>query len=433
MKKIVAFCYLVIVAVIRLQAQIPAPGNTQTKSVLLLNGYAHLGNGKVIENSAIGFKNGKITLVADARTIKINPQDYDTIIHIEGKHVYPGLIAPNSTLGLVEIEAVRATRDFSEVGEFKPNVRAVVAYNTDSRITPTVRSNGVLMAQITPRYGFISGTSSIVQLDAWNWEDAALKIDDGIHLNWANMYRSSGWWAEKGGISKNKKYQEQYNKVYRYFQEAKAYAAESNYVEKNLEFEAMRGIFTGKKTLFIHADFSKEIEEAIAFKKHFDIPKVVLVGGYESYLLTDQLKENNIPIMLRRIHSLPEYDDDAVDLPFTLPKKLWDAGVLFCLENSGDMEAMQTRNLPFYAGTAAAYGLGKEQALQLITLNAAKILGIDAFCGSIEPGKDATLFVSEGDALDMQTNNVILAYIQGRKVNLDNPQKYLYRKFKAKP
>ncbi len=433
MKKIVAFCYLVIVVAMPLQAQIPAPGDQQDKSVLLLNGYAHLGNGKVIENSAVGFKNGKITLVADARTIKINPQDFDTIIHIEGKHIYPGLIAPNSTLGLVEVEAVRATRDFSEVGEFKPNVRSIVAYNTDSRITPTVRSNGVLMTQITPRYGFISGTSSIVQLDAWNWEDAAVKTDDGIHLNWANMYRSSGWWAEKGGISKNKKYQEQYNKVYRYFQEAKAYAAESNYVEKNLEFEAMRGIFDGSKTLFIHADFSKEIEEAIAFKKYFDIPKVVLVGGYESYLLTDQLKENNIPVMLRRIHSLPEYDDDAVDLPFTLPKKLFDAGILFCLENSGDMEAMQTRNLPFYAGTAAAYGLNKEQALQLITLNTAKILGIDSFCGSLEPGKDATLFVSDGDALDMQTNNVILAYIQGRKVNLDNPQKYLYRKFKAKP
>ncbi len=433
MKKIVAFYYLIIVAAMPLQAQIPAPGKKQDKSILLLNGYAHLGNGKVIENSAVGFKNGKITLVADARTIKINPQDFDTIIHIEGKHIYPGLIAPNSTLGLVEIEAVRATRDFSEVGEFKPNVRSIVAYNTDSRITPTVRSNGVLMAQITPRYGLISGMSSVVQLDAWNWEDAAVKTDDGIHLNWANMYRSSGWWAEKGGISKNKKYQEQYSKVYRYFQEAKAYAAESNYAEKNLEFEAMRGIFDGSKTLFIHADFSKEIEEAIAFKKYFDIPKVVLVGGYESYLLTDQLKENNIPVMLRRIHSLPEYDDDAVDLPFTLPKKLFDAGILFCLENSGDMEAMQTRNLPFYAGTAAAYGLDKEQALQLITLNTAKILGIDSFCGSIEPGKDATLFVSDGDALDMETNNVILAYIQGRKVNLDNPQKYLYRKFKAKP
>jgi imidazolonepropionase-like amidohydrolase len=430
MKNIVAI--LLISIVVSLHAQIPAPGEKQTKSILLLNGYAHLGNGKVIENSAIGFKDGKLVLVADARTIKINQQTYDTIINIEGKHVYPGIIAPNSTLGLVEIEAVRATRDFAETGTFKPNVRSIVAYNTDSRITPTVRSNGVLIAQITPRYGFISGTSSIVQLDAWNWEDAALKTDDGIHMNWMNMYRKNGWWAEKGGISENKNYQEQYDKVYKYFEEAKAYAGEVNYLEKNLEFEAMRGLFDGTKTLYIHADFSKEIEEAIAFKKYFNIPNVVLVGGYESYLLTDQLKENNIPVMLRRIHSLPEYDDDAVDLPFTLPKKLWDAGVLFCLENSGDMEAMQTRNLPFYAGTAAAYGLDKDDALQLVTLNTAKILGIDSFTGSIEPGKDATLFVSEGDALDMETNNVILAFIQGRKVNLDNPQKYLYRKFKDK-
>ena len=159
---------------------------------------------------------------------------------------------------------------------------------------------------------------------------------------------------------------------------------------------------------------------------------MVIVGGYDSWMITDMLKENDVAIVLRRVHGLPERQEDDVNLPFKLPKMLHDAGVLVCLENSGDMEAMGTRNLPFYAGTAAAYGIEKETALQLITLNTAKILGIDKTCGSLEVGKDATLFISEGDALDMRTNKVISAFIQGRSLDLDNHQEKLYRKYSKK-
>lgn len=159
---------------------------------------------------------------------------------------------------------------------------------------------------------------------------------------------------------------------------------------------------------------------------------MVIVGGYDAWMVADMLNENNVAVMLKRVHSLPERQEDDVYLPYKLAHKLFDAEVLFCLENSGDMEAMGTRNLPFYAGTAAAYGLDKEEALKLITLNTAKILGIDATCGSLEVGKDATLFISSGDALDMRTNDVIAAFIQGRFIDLDNHQKKLYRKYSSK-
>lgn len=419
------FFTILIGAFISTNAQVETPALPQSKSILLMNGYAHLGNGKVIENAAIGFKDGKLTLVADARVIKLEQNAYDTTINIAGKHVYPGIIAPNSTLGLVEIDAVRATDDMNEAGTYTPHVRSIIAYNTESKITTTVRSNGVLMGQITPRGNYISGTSSIVQFDAWNWEDAVYKEDDGVHLNWYAMFNR--W---NGKINKN--YDEKVAELKEFFTNAQAYCKEDNHEEKNLRFEAMREIFSGKQTLFIHANFVKEITEAIDFGKKFEIKKMVIVGGYDAWRVSNMLKDNNVAVILRRVHELPVHEDDDVYLPYKLPKLLFDAGVLFCLENSGDMEAMGTRNLPFYAGTAAAYGIDKEEALKLITLNTAKILGIDSTTGSLESGKDATLFISTGDALDVKTNNVIAAFIQGRHIDVDNHQKKLYRKYSEK-
>lgn len=417
------FCFLL--STFNCIAQVETPAPAQSKSILLMGGIAHLGNGTVIENSAIGLKDGKLTLVADARVIKLQANAFDTTINIHGKHVYPGIIAPNSTLGLVEIDAVRATEDMNETGNFTPHVRSLIAYNTESRITTTVRSNGVLIAQITPRGNVVSGTSSIVQFDAWNWEDAAYKKDDGIHVNWHRMYNP---WTGKT----NEKYSENINELKTFFAVALAYSKVAEYPEKNLRFESMRGLFNGTQTLYIHTNYVKEITDAVYFAKAYDIKKVVIVGGYDAWMVADMLKDNNVAVMLKRVHELPVNQDDDVYLPYKLPKKLMDAGVLFCLENSGDMEAMNTRNLPFLAGTTVAYGLTNEQALQIITLNTAKILGIDATCGSLEPGKDATFFISTGNALDIKTNNVEQAFIQGREIDLDNHQKKLFKKYSEK-
>lgn len=406
-------------------AQVETPAPKHSKTVLLMGGIAHIGNGTVIENSVIAFKDGKLTMVADARVVKLDGSAFDTTISISGKHVYPGIIAPNSTLGLVEIDAVRATEDMNEAGNYTPHVRSIIAYNAESKITTTVRSNGVLMGQITPRGNVVSGTSSIVQFDAWNWEDAAYKLDDGIHINWHNMFNR---WTGKA----DEKYTERINELKDFFTDALAYSKVKNHLEKNLRFESMRGLFNGTQTLFIHTNYVKEITDAVYFAKENNISKMVIVGGYDAWMVADMLKDNKVAVILRRVHELPVSEDDDIYLPYKLPKKLVDAGVLVCLENSGDMEAMGTRNLPFYAGTATAYGLSKEEALMLITLNTAKILGIDATTGSLEPGKDATFFISTGDALDVKTNNVEQAYIQGRFIDLDNHQKKLYRKYSDK-
>jgi hypothetical protein len=194
----------------------------------------------------------------------------------------------------------------------------------------------------------------------------------------------------------------------------------------------MKGIFDGTQRLFIHADFVKEISDAVFFAKKFTVPALVIVGGNDAWQVTDLLKQNNVAVIVNRLHELPGNPEDDVDQPYKLPYLLQKAGILFCLDNEGPMEEMRTRNLPFLAGTAAAYGLSKEEALSSITGNTAKILGIDKQVGTLEVGKDATLFLSTGDALDMRTNNVEQAFIQGRSIDLRTEQKELYERYKKK-
>ncbi len=408
------------------------PTKANTQKILFINGTAHIGNGKVIKRSAIGVENDKIFLVKDALAYTYVDSDFDTIIDIKDKHIYPGFIAPNTTLGLTEIEAVRSSVDEKEVGTFNPHVRSIVAYNTDSKVTPTVRTNGILVGQITPRGGVISGTSSIVQFDAWNWEDAVYKMDDGIHLNWPNAIQKSGWWAAPGPVKKSDKYPENIRSIEEFFDLAVAYNNQKKYNTIDLRLKAMEKVLNGESTLYIHASLYREINDLVNFKKKYNIAKVVIVGGYDAHLHAKKLAVNEIGVILSRIHSLPERPEDDVYLPYKLPKILADANVLFCFQNAGDMEQMGTRNLPFYAGTAVAHGLDYEKAIQALTLNTAKLLGIDDKLGSLEEGKDATLFVSDGDALDMRTNNVIIALIQGRSINLDNHQLRNYEKYKTK-
>ncbi len=408
-------------------AQNPAPALPQKEAILILNGTAHLGNGQVIQNSVIGFKEGKLVLVADALRTNINKNEYKIIVDASGKHVYPGFINCNSNLGLTEIDAIRATRDFNEVGDFNPNVRSIISYNTDSKISPTLRSNGVLLVQVVPQGGVISGQSSVVELDAWNWEDAAYKTDEGIHLNWPRMYTILNNQTETEEIQKQK-IQKNLNEVELVFSEAKAYSLNNFPAEKNLKYEAMRGLFNGSKKLYVHCDFVKEIVSAVNLAKQFGI-KMVLVDGSDSFRVTDLLKENNIPVILGRIHSLPPREDDDIDLPYKLPFLLKQAGVMFALSIES---AWQSRNLMFNAGTSSAYGLTKEEALAAITSSPAKILGIDNRIGTLEVGKDATLIISDGDALDMKSNNITRAYIRGKEINLDNIQSQLYRKYMTK-
>lgn len=406
-------------------AQNPTPALQQSQPIVLRGGTAHIGNGQVIENSIIRFENGKVTFVGTAG--EFIPDDNTKIIDAAGTHIYPGFIAANTTIGLSEIEAVRATLDFNETGELNPNARAIIAYNTDSKIIPTVRSNGILLAQVTPRGGRISGSSSVVELDAWNWEDATYTTDIGIHLNWPAKFSQTGWWAEPGGIKMNHNYAKEVDAMHDFFKQAKSYSTTTPQ-EINQRFEAMKGLFSGEKKLFIHANEATEILEAIDFGKRLSL-KIILVGGRDAWRVAEQLKENDIPVILQSLHELPSKQDDDVDIVYRLPYLLRQAGVEFCISMDGNWGV---RSLPFVAGNAVAYGLTKEEALASITSSPAKILGLEKSAGTIEVGKDATLLVSTGDVLDMRTSNIEHAFIRGRQLDLDDLHKMLYRKFRAK-
>lgn len=408
--------------------QTPAPA--QQESVLITGATAHIGNGEVLENSAIGFENGKLTFVgaaADAETA-----GFDQVINAEGKHVYPGFIAINSTLGLVEIDAVRATDDIGEVGSLLPHIRSLIAYNAESKIVESMRPNGILTAQITPRGGRISGTSSIVQLDAWNWEDAAIKADDAIHMSWPNSFTRKRWWLGEGrGFKPNDKYQEELQEIADFFGEAKAYK-QGKQEPRNLAMEAILGIFDGSKKLYVNVNGQREITDMINFMEAQGVKHPVIIGGDEADGVAAMLAEKQIPVIVARPHRLPSTDDSNVKKPYMIASVLANAGVLTGIDLTGSMERMNTRNLPFYAGTVAAYGLDKEKAVQMITGDAAKILGIDSFTGTLETGKDATLFIAEGDALDMRTNQLSKAYIQGRDISLETHQTELWKRYSEK-
>lgn len=414
-----------------LPAQPPTPAPPQRGAVLILGATAHLGNGQVLPNSAIAFENGKLTIVADAATIRLDRTKFAKIFDATGKHVYPGFIATNSRLGLVEVEAVRATQDFSEIGAYNPNARSIIAYNTDSDIQPTVRSNGVLLAQVAPSGGVISGTSSVVQLDAWNWEDAALRTDEGVHLNWPAPQprrrfgppgRTPDQEPEVNAYDKN------VEQIRRFFEESRAYCQNSAPEAKNPRFEAMCGIFNGKQNLYIHTGNARTMQEAVLLAEQFGA-RTVLVGASDAWLITDFLREHRVPVVLDQTQRLPGRDDEDIDQPFKTPAALHAAGIPFVLTGEA---AWQQRNLPFQAGQAIGFGLPYEAAVQALTLSPAAIMGIGNTTGSLETGKDATLFISDGDALDMRTNRVTAAFIQGREINLDNKQKMLQRRFEEK-
>lgn len=419
---IIALCALLPAA---MQAQsLPTPAPAQSQPILLKNATLHLGNGTVIAPGDLLFLEGKIVEIG---TVTKNLTDAK-VIDLSGKHVYPGFIAPNTQIGLSEIEAVRATNDFAETGEINPNVRAIIAYNTDSRVTPTIRSNGVLLTQVTPTSGLFSGTSTIVQLDAWNWEDAGYLKDDGVHLNWPRMRFNDAPWAPPVEEQK-KNARENQEKLDRAMTDAKAYAAAKKagtLTQTDLRWEALLPVLEKKKPLYIHASDEKQIQAAVAFAVQHDL-RMVLVGGADAWRVTELLRQRDIPVILHKTHALPVTEDDAVDQMYHTPKMLQDAGVRFCLSHQ---EFWNQRNLPFIAGTAAAYGLTPEQALSSITLSTAQILGIADRTGSLETGKDANIIVSTGDVLDMRTSQIEYAWIQGRQIDLGNHQTDLYKKYK---
>ena len=420
--------------------QTPAP--TQDKSVLIFGGITHVGDGQIINNSVIGFTDGKIDLIASSEenwTDKLlnmfsdsNNKKYDTIINASNHHIYPGIIALNSNLGLVEVDAVRASVDDDEAGTYLPEVRSIIAYNAESKAVESMRPNGVLVAQIAPNGGVISGSSSVVQLDAWNWEDAVIKYDQGLHINWPSPYTFGRWWlGEDRGLKANNNYNKQVNDLKEFFDKSKA----NMNLDKsmNLKSRAMKAIFEGESTVYLYADDEKEIVDGVLFFKNFDIKKIVIVGASEAKNQLDFIKENNIPVVVKQPYRFPQSVDSDPRETFMLAKKMIDKGILVSIDPSGAPQSrVSIRNLPFYAGSFSSYGIDKEVALSMITLNPAKMLGIDNEFGTLEIGKSATLFISKGDALDIISNNVTHAFISGRNISLETHQTRLWRRYSNK-
>ena len=426
MKRLIPFILAALPIATLLAQSAPAPA--QKEPVAIVGGTVHTGDGRVIPNGVVLFENGKITAVDDMDRNTEWRQDRYRLVRADGKHVYPGFIALNSTVGLTEIEAVRTTQDYAETGTDNPNARAVIAYNTDSRVIPTLRSNGVLLAQIVPRGGRWPGTTSVVQLDAWNWEDAAYAMDEGLTLNWPSPFSFQGWWAEPGETNRNKEYQAQIEAIDGFLKEARAYCQLPAPAEKNLRFEALRPLFEGKRKLYINVDLAQAIQDAVLWARGLGITPVI-VGGQDSWMLPGLLKENDVPVVLAETQRLPSTADEDIDQPYKTPALLQAAGVRFAISANG---YWKQRNLPFHAGQAVPFGLTREQALTAISHAPASIMGLGDRCGAIRTGLDANLFISAGDALDMKTCQVEQAWIQGRAIDLDDHHKQLYRKYKAK-
>jgi imidazolonepropionase-like amidohydrolase len=295
-----------------------------------------------------------------------------------------------------------------------------------------MRPNGVLIAQVVPRGGRISGKSSVVQLDAWNWEDASIRTDDGVHVNWPSSFSRTGSWYEPGPIEPSKDYDKQVTALTDFLNSAKAYNLTSKPEGLNLKYAALQPAINGNENFYIHVNGEKAIRDVLKFIKANGIKKPVLVGAREGDKVGTELVAMNVPVLAGRVHDLPAREDEDFDMPYKFPKLLADKGVMVALENSGSMERHQTRNFPFYAGTVAGYGMDMEQALMMITLTPAKILGIDKNYGSLEQGKSATLFISKGNALDMRGNQLTRAFIDGRDISLDSHQTELYERYMNK-
>ena len=411
------------------------PGEDQKRPIILKGGILHTVSTDIFEGYDILFSKGKIVRIE--KNIMASPET--DVYDVFGKHVIPGYIAPITRIGLVEIGLVKQTRDFAERGSFNPNVKANVSYNPDSDLIPITRSNGVLVVNSVPAGGRISGQSSVMMLDGWTWEQATLKHPSGLHINWPSMRINYGANVKKSEKQQKEEIQKSIRDldhmvrdVRAYFQRIKQRSRIAGERQKSdLRLESMIPFVVEKKKIFIHADEARQIKSAVEWAKKNDL-KIIIVGGSDSWRLTDLLVKNNIPVVIDQVEKIPTRRFEPIHLPYKLPFLLKQAGVQFCLNTIiGYPHDGNIRNLPNEAMRASAYGLDKSEALRSITLSTAEILGVDDMIGSLDIGKDATFFISETPPMEMNPK-ILMAFIQGKEVDLNNHQKMLYKKYQEK-
>jgi imidazolonepropionase-like amidohydrolase len=429
---------LLLVACALAHANPEIPGAPQSGPIALVGGTVHPVSGPAIEKGIVLFDAGKIVAVGADVALPENAQRVD----VSGKHVYPGLIDANSQVGLVEVPTIRGSVDSSETGLINPNVKAEVAVNPDSELIPVGRAGGVLTVLSVPTGGLITGRSACIQLDGWTWEDMCLKSGVGLHIIWPRMTPVDAWWVEESASEQSEGRDRALKTIRQAIADAKAYrTAKQSHVEgkgprpdQDARWEAMLPVLAGEMRVFIDAEDIQQIQAAIAFCQREGL-KPVIVGGYDAAECAALLKQHDVPVIIGGIFRLPSRSSDDYDAGYTLPARLKEAGVTYCI--AGEIGGASSggpsniRNLSLHAASAVAYGLDADEALKAITLYPAQILGVGDRLGSLEPGKDATLIVTSGSPLEMSTQ-VMAAYIGGRAVDLNNRHKRLWEKYKEK-
>jgi imidazolonepropionase-like amidohydrolase len=393
-------------------------------------------NGATIERGTVLIRDGKIAAVGANVSVPGNAK----VIDAQGLSVYPGLIDSNTTLGLTEVGQVNATVDTTELGDFKANMKALTAVNPHSELIPVARMNGVTTALTCPRGGMIAGQCALINLDGWTPQEMKLLAPAGLQMNYPAIgfggRRGGGFAQVQGqpGEEQRRQRDRQIESLRKKLEDAQAYAKarEAAAADKSipartidLGLEAMIPVVKGDVPVLIDANGEREIRGAIELADRYKL-KLIINGGDNAPKIARTLKEKNIPVILGPVLDLPDTEDDSYDTPYARAAELHKAGVKFAFSTGS---ASDVRLLPYHAGTAAAFGLPKEEALKGVTIYPAQILGVDKLVGSIETGKVANLVVTDGDILEFRTK-VKHMFINGHPVDLTNKHTRLNDKFK---
>ncbi len=422
---LIAFCLITVP--LKTFAHDMVPGPNPDGPVLLKGATLHTATNGVKTNHDLLIVDGKI----DAIGINLTVPQSTVEIDVSGKHVYPGLIGMATTVGLVEIGAVRATRDQAETGRYTPEVEAYVAFNADSELIPTIRANGITHVEVAPVGTGLTGQASVMHLDGWNWQDSLVKQNSSMHMYWPNTGINKSFWEQRTVEKQREDNANRLTELEQTYDLIKAYNSRRELNQDSpidVRWEAMRPILRKEVPLYIHANDYRQMEQAIAFAKFYDID-IVLVGGADTPMAIDLLKSTQTPLVFTAPWGRPQRSDQAYNVAYTIPALLEQNGIPFALAIAGNW---RVRDLPFAAGQMVAHGASKLQALRSVTIEPARILGIDDRTGSIDIGKQANLVVSEGDIFDHLTHDVTLVFIDGRMVDLNSRHKQLYNKYKQK-
>jgi imidazolonepropionase-like amidohydrolase len=425
-----------IVALVLFTASLPT-ASARAAAIALVGGTVHPVSGPTLSGGTVLIRDGKIEAVGTG----VNVPGDATVVNCEGKHVWPGMVSAMTMLGLTELESVRGTQDNTEVGTVNPNVRAEVEVNPESELLQVTRVNGVTTALTVPRGAAINGTSALIHLDGWTFEDMTLKAPVGLHVSWPNMTPVRGFRENRSDEEQKKARDAAVDAIRKAFDDARAYekalAAEGSAGiprhDRDVKWDAMRRAVRGELPVYFHASSLNQIKAVLAFVDEQNLKHVVLVGGYDADRVADELKARDIAVICEPTLQVPRRRWESYDAAYTLPARLAAAGLRWCLSDGGaGFTAMNARNLPYHASMAAAFGLSRDEALKGVTLYPAQIFGVADKIGSIEPGKIADLSITNGDLLDESTV-VEQVYIAGKPISMENRQTRLFHKYDARP